>query len=296
MKIKVLFHLTVIVFFYSSELLAQNFGSTSNNGRWIKIARVQNKNPIDGGEKAQITGTVYSQTDIGQTGSAQYIAHFSFGSRGGIKPLLVEFGDASNRAGNDPSRIEWRIYKDPNGWHYLWFWQSNYSRFVDFQYKGYAVVEHWSIENPPSVWTMVWSSLDGDRQGMVTGGDTIFKNGNVGIGTTNPTTKLTINGTANAEEIIVEENIGADFVFEADYTLPVLSEVESFIKEHGHLSGIPSAEEMKREGVKVGELQIKLLQKIEELTLFLIRHEDRIQKLESENKELKILLGIVNEK
>lgn len=138
-----------------------------------------------------------------------------------------------------------------------------------------------------------------DEIGFITSGNMRLKiasNGNLGIGTSNPSEKLTVNGSARIEEVIVSENVGADFVFDDDYLLPVLSEVESFIKEHGHLSGIPSAEDMKREGVKVGELQIKLLQKIEELTLFLISHEDRIQKLESENKELKILLGIVNEK
>ena len=96
------------------------------------------------------------------------------------------------------------------------------------------------------------------------------KDGNVGVGTTNPSHKLTVAGTAKAQEVIVEENAGADFVFEEDYDLPTLANIEAFIKANKHLEGIPSAEEMKANGVKVGELQIKLLQKIEELTLYVI--------------------------
>lgn len=125
-----------------------------------------------------------------------------------------------------------------------------------------------------------------------TGKDDIFEglfyirgNGRVGVGVNNPSAKFEVNGVAKAEEIIIEENVGADFVFDDDYLLPGLSEVESFIKKHGHLSGIPSAEDMKREGVKVGELQVKLLQKIEELTLYLIEQQKRIDYLERINKK-----------
>lgn len=114
----------------------------------------------------------------------------------------------------------------------------------------------------------------------------ITKNGNVGIGTTIPTQKLTVNGTAKAKEIIVEENVGADFVFEEDYKLPSLSDVEQHIKVRKHLPEIPSAEQMIANGVKVGELQMKLLQKIEELTLYVIELEKRDREKEKRIKEL----------
>lgn len=133
---------------------------------------------------------------------------------------------------------------------------------------------------------------DGGILFAATGKDDLFEgifyirgNGRVGVGVNNPSAKFEVDGLVRAEEIIVEENIGADFVFDHEYTLPVLSEVESFIKEHGHLSGIPSAEEMKQEGIKVGELQVKLLQKIEELTLYLIEQQKRIDYLERINKK-----------
>ena len=101
----------------------------------------------------------------------------------------------------------------------------------------------------------------------------ITSGGNVGIGTTNPDQKLTVAGVAKAREIIVEETAGADFVFEDDYDLPTLTNIEQFIRANKHLEGIPSAKEMIENGVKVGELQIKLLQKIEELTLYAIAQE-----------------------
>lgn len=85
----------------------------------------------------------------------------------------------------------------------------------------------------------------------------------------NPTYKLDIGGKARADEIVVNSN-GADFVFEPDYTLPKLSEIKSFIDQNHHLPQIPSAKEMQKNGLSVGELNTKLLQKVEELTLYLI--------------------------
>jgi hypothetical protein len=105
----------------------------------------------------------------------------------------------------------------------------------------------------------------------------IRNNGFVGIVTTNPSHMLDVNGTARAEEVIVETT-GADFVFEDDYNLRSLDEVAQFIEEHGHLPEMPSADEMQAEGMRVGDMQTKLLQKIEELTLYIINQEKRASK------------------
>lgn len=105
-------------------------------------------------------------------------------------------------------------------------------------------------------------------------------NGTVGIGTTNPGSyKLNVWGKMRAHEIVVNTT-GADFVFEDDYDLRPLSEVKEYINEHKHLPEIASAQEMQEEGVGVSELQTQLLQKIEELTLYLIE-------VKEENDELK---------
>ncbi|NQU39733.1 MAG: hypothetical protein HQ523_07255, partial [Lentisphaerae bacterium] len=98
----------------------------------------------------------------------------------------------------------------------------------------------------------------------------IVANGYVGIGTANPTNALAVNGTIKAKEVIVAVDGWSDFVFEDGYRLMPLSEVDTFIQSHGHLPGIPSAEDVASGGVKMGEMQAKLLQKIEELTLHVL--------------------------
>ncbi len=114
----------------------------------------------------------------------------------------------------------------------------------------------------------------------------IMGNGNVGIGTTNPTDMLTVAGKIGAREIKVSTGAGADFVFETDYKLPELAELEKFVKMNKHLPEIPTAKEMVENGVNLGELNIKLLQKVEELTLHLIEKEKQLQKQESKVNDL----------
>ena len=119
---------------------------------------------------------------------------------------------------------------------------------------------------------------------------TILSNGNVGIGTANTGShKLAIEGSIGAREIKVEANEWSDFVFEKEYHLPSLKEVENYIKEKGHLKNIPSAEEVEENGIFLGEMNAKLLQKIEELTLYTISQEKKIQKVEKQNESLKFI-------
>lgn len=110
--------------------------------------------------------------------------------------------------------------------------------------------------------------------------------GNVGIGTTNPTQKLSVNGTICAKEVIVETSGWSDYVFADNYTLQPLSEVETHIKEHKHLPGIPSAQQVVESGVGLGEMQAKLLAKIEELTLHQIEQEKEIRRLNEEVRQI----------
>ena len=105
----------------------------------------------------------------------------------------------------------------------------------------------------------------------------IHPNGNIGIGTITPAEKLSVNGKIRAHEIKVEILNWPDYVFAQDYTLETLEETEKHIKEKGHLPGIPSAEEVKTNGVDLEEMNAKLLQKIEELTLHLIDQNKLIQ-------------------
>ena len=99
-----------------------------------------------------------------------------------------------------------------------------------------------------------------------------------------------------AKKIKVTSTAGADFVFEDDYDLKPLEEVESFIKENKHLPEIPSAKDMKENGLDMSEFQIKLLQKIEELTLHSIAMKKQLQSHEQQNKEQnKLITKLLNE-
>jgi len=104
--------------------------------------------------------------------------------------------------------------------------------------------------------------------------------GNVGIGTTKPDQKLTVKGKIHAEEVIVDLAVPvADYVFSKDYSLMPLHKVEQYVKTNSHLPDIPSADEVKQQGLGMGEMQNKLLQKIEELTLYVIQQQKEIQAL-----------------
>jgi len=108
--------------------------------------------------------------------------------------------------------------------------------------------------------------------------------GNVGIGTTKPGAKLDVNGKIRAEEIeIVSDVPASDYVFEKEYELLNLDSLNNFVKHKKHLPGVPSAEEYKHKGYKVGQMDDLLLRKIEELTLYIIAQEKRIKELEKKN-------------
>jgi hypothetical protein len=106
----------------------------------------------------------------------------------------------------------------------------------------------------------------------------------VGIGTEDPKNLLDVKGTIHAQEVKVDMNNWSDFVFHPSYQLKPLIEVEKFIKTNGHLEDIPSATEVEQNGVNVGEMQAKLLQKVEELTLYVIELKKEIEQLKQSQK------------
>jgi hypothetical protein len=135
--------------------------------------------------------------------------------------------------------------------------------------------------------------IAGSGQSSGTGlnlGDNLIVNGSVAIGTTKVSGyKLSVNGKIRASDDIKVylETEWSDFVFDKDYKLRTLPEVEQYIKENGHLPEIPTAAAVKKDGIDLGAMDAKLLQKIEEITIYLIEMKKENEALKKEVKALK---------
>ncbi len=117
------------------------------------------------------------------------------------------------------------------------------------------------------------------------------KNGKIGIGTTNPDEMLTVKGKIHTQEVLVDLNgaVAPDYVFQKyyegfsslnpEYEMISLEELELFLKENHHLPGIPSSAKMNESGISLKEMNLKLLQKIEELTLYVLEQQKEIEAL-----------------
>jgi len=127
----------------------------------------------------------------------------------------------------------------------------------------------------------------------------IDQNGHIGIGTTAPQYLLSVNGTVGAKQVIVT-NVGwSDYVFDKDYRPMPLTDLELYIRREHHLPGIPSKVEVEQQGVSLGDMDAKLLAKVEELTLHTIELEKQVKnasdlamRLQSENLDIKRQLAL----
>lgn len=125
------------------------------------------------------------------------------------------------------------------------------------------------------------------------------KGGKIGIGTKNPDEMLTVKGKIHTQEVLVDLNgaVAPDFVFEhyfegssnlnPTYSFPSLEAVSQFVAKNHHLPGIPSALEIEKDGLELKTMQLLLLQKIEELTLYAMEQQNEIDSLKEMVKELK---------
>ncbi|WP_123848236.1 hypothetical protein [Chitinophaga lutea] len=116
---------------------------------------------------------------------------------------------------------------------------------------------------------------------------TIDAQGNVGIGKAAPANyKLAVEGTIGARRVKITQETWADHVFDKSHQRPSLAALDQYITAHRHLPGIPTAAEVKENGVDVGDMQAKLLEKVEELTLYLIEERKRNDALEKRIRQL----------
>jgi len=131
----------------------------------------------------------------------------------------------------------------------------------------------------------------------LTVGKNITVSGKIGIGTSNPDSLLTVNGAIHAKDVVVDLNVPvADYVFSKNYVLMPLHKVEQYVKDNSHLPNIPSAEEVKQKGLNMGEMQNKLLQKVEELTLYVIEQQKKIEAQSAQISEQSAQIGKQNAK
>ena len=126
-------------------------------------------------------------------------------------------------------------------------------------------------------------------------GSTASYSGEVAIGTTSVPSgyKLAVDGHIRTREIRVDQDTWPDYVFEEGYDLPTLEEIQKHIQENGHLPNVPSAQEVQENGIEVGAMNKLLLEKIEELTLYVIRLNALVREQKEINNEQKKELEIL---
>lgn len=169
---------------------------------------------------------------------------------------------------NEPAILVTLTY---NGVSYIAVSLMNGASLYNFSFTGYAQAEVLTLVTDNNVTNVL----------PFTGLDPVVIQGSVGIGTTNfGTHMLAVEGSIGARKLKVLQNGWADFVFQQNYQLPTLQEIENYINTNKHLPGIPTTEDVEKEGVDVGEMDKLLLQKVEELTLYLIEQNKRNTELE----------------
>jgi len=151
---------------------------------------------------------------------------------------------------------------------------ANYNRLYFEQLSATSGQRVFAVDNSAGV--LSFKSMNDGASAYVSNNIlNLTSAGNVGIGIASPQYKLAVNGTIGAKEVIVTSTGWADYVFRSDYPLKPLKEVASYVKENGHLPEIPSSFEVQENGISLGEMQAKLLSKIEELTLHMIQAEEK---------------------
>lgn len=212
------------------------------------------------------------------TGSQNtYLGHWAGGESNGDYNTCIGFG-----AGGESSSGSGNVYI---GHHVGWGMENNNKLFID---------------NTDTFTPLIWGDFAQDQ---------LKFNGKVGIGYgfgNFPTTAGSVNvsnynlfvkGGILTEEVRVNlQGDWADYVFSKDYELMPLQKIEIFIKENGHLPNMPSAKQVKEEGIELGQIAKMQQEKIEELTLHMIEQNKTIEKQSEEIKELKELVKQLIEK
>lgn len=149
---------------------------------------------------------------------------------------------------------------------------------------SFSIISSRNSPGGPTKDIMIWAN---DAPSATNAAMTIKANsGNIGIGVSDPQYKLAVYGTIGATKVKVTQSGWPDYVFSDGYRLPSLAEVEAFIKEQKHLPQVPSATEVEKNGLDLGDNQAILLKKIEELTLYLIEQDKALKQKQEKIEQL----------
>jgi hypothetical protein len=256
--------------------LSSDFNDTDHNNSWNTNLSVRNNNgninsfsrlsfvSQSGGfgaitvkKTGEFTGDMYLQV---RNGPGYYITPLSISSNGniGLNGNTGVAGDLEIGRG-DGNDTKLRFHNFNAGW---------YSMGLDISDGKFK------INGGPTLGDAIHFAMDW--------------NGNVGIGTAAPDAKLTVKGDIHTREVRVDVTggVGPDYVFEKNYDLLSLAEVETYINENKHLPEVPTAKEMEKDGLNLKEMNLILLKKVEELTLHLIDKEKKLNQLENRLQKL----------
>ncbi|WP_461630261.1 coiled-coil domain-containing protein [Labilibaculum euxinus] len=263
---------TIIGDIEATQIRVYEFYNHTGEQQWLKLFRINDVGWSRGG----VSGSLMFQNYYGSGGG---LINFTFPQKvdSNQKPTLVLHGNASND-------FDWYAYRnvDKNG-------NNGYDVFIKtpvyhvgftFMVRGYSYAVFFSVEDSPQGEEIWNTSTDVNTCVFYSG------NGNIGFGTREPSSKLDVAGSITATELKIEAKT-ADFVFEENYVLRPIEELEDYISKNKHLPEIAPAKEMQFNGVNQSEMNQKLLQKIEELTLYVIDLNKKVTDLQEENKELK---------
>ena len=221
---------------------------------------------------------------------------YSFPSAGQVK-LHVDGGQFTE------GRVDWRLWVsntptigNPSGAGVgIKFQHGNSTSWDSTKWAGVAGVAE--AGNSNYIGLAFYTHTDGQTTQSTAERMRITGTGSVGINKTNPGEKLEVNGNVKCDTVkcaVVKINgwtlNAPDFVFEKNYKLPSLKDVEKHIAIKKHLPDVPSASEIKKNGINLAEMNMALLKKVEELTLYAI---DQNKKLEEQQKQIDGLRGMI---